>query len=76
MQEWYVRWIDEQVRQLTGPLGPEIKAMNLPKPSKYGGQDDLEKFNDWVSQSLKYYCMFKITRPDWDKAIPDYSWME
>ena len=67
MQERYARQIDEQVGQPTGPLGPEIKAMNLPKPSKYGGQDDLEKFDDWVSQLLKYYCMFKITGPDRDE---------
>ena len=67
MQERYVRQIDKQVRQPTGPLGPEIKAMNPPEPSKYGGQYNLEKFDDWVSQLLKFYCTFKITRPDWDK---------
>ena len=67
MQEWYVRWIDEQVRQPTGPLGPEIKVMNPLKPSKYEGQDDLKKFNDWVSQLLKYYYTFKITGLDWDE---------
>ena len=58
MQEWYVRWIDEQVRQPTGPLGPEIKVMNPLKPSKYGGQDDLEKFDDWISQLLKYVLSY------------------
>ena len=67
MQERYARRIDKQVRQLTGPLGPEIKVMNLPKPSKYGGQDDLKKFNDWISQLLKYYCTFKMTGLDWDE---------
>ena len=46
MQEQYTRQIDEQVGQPIGPLGPEIKAMNLPKPSKYGGQDDLKRFDD------------------------------
>ncbi|KAF8547828.1 hypothetical protein OG21DRAFT_1526896 [Imleria badia] len=49
-----------------GPVGPEIKAMNLPKPGKYGGQDDLEKFDDWVHQLLKYYRMFKVTGPNQD----------
>ena len=67
MQERYARRIDEQVGQPTGPLGPEIKVMNPPKPSKYGGQDDFEKSNDWVSQLLKYYCTFKITGPDRDE---------
>ena len=38
-----MRWIDEQVGQLTDPLGPEIKVMNPPKPSKYGGQDNLRQ---------------------------------
>ena len=37
--------------------------MNPPKPGKYGGQDDLKKFDDWISQLLKYFHMFKITRP-------------
>jgi hypothetical protein len=37
--------------------------MNPPKPGKYGGQDDLEKFDDWVSQLLKYFHTFKITGP-------------
>ena len=59
-----MRWIDKQVRQLTGPLGPEIKAMNPPKPSKYGGQDDLKRFDGWVSQLLKYYRTFKVTGLD------------
>ena len=36
--------------------------MNLPKPGKYGGQDDLEKFDEWLSHLLKYYCTFKVTR--------------
>ena len=64
MQEQYARQIGEQVGQPTGPLGSEIKAMNLPKPGKYRGQDDLEKFDDRVSQLFKYYCTFKITGPD------------
>ena len=41
--------------------------MNPPKPSKFGGQDDLKKFDDWVSHLLKYYRTFKITRPDQDQ---------
>jgi hypothetical protein len=37
--------------------------MNPPKPGKYGGQDDLEKFDNWISQLLKYFHTFKITGP-------------
>ena len=44
-----------------GPLGPEVKAMNLPKPGKYGGQDDMEKFDNWLTHLLKYFRTFKIT---------------
>ena len=64
MQQRYAQHIWEQVGQLTGPVGLEVKAMNLPKPKKYGGQDDLEKFDEWQSHLLKYYCTFKVTRPN------------
>ncbi|KAF8546417.1 hypothetical protein OG21DRAFT_1527849 [Imleria badia] len=50
-----------------GPVEPEIKVMNPPKPRNYRGQDDLEKFDDWVSQLLKYYHMFKVTGPNRDE---------
>ncbi|KAF8443733.1 hypothetical protein L210DRAFT_861970, partial [Boletus edulis BED1] len=60
----YAQCIWEQVGQATSPVGPEVKAMNLPKPGKYGGQDDLEKFDEWLSHLLKYYHTFKVTGPD------------
>ena len=41
--------------------------MNLPKPRKYGGQDDLEKFDKWLSHLLKYYHTFKVTGSNHDK---------
>ena len=59
--------IREQVGQPTGLVGLEVKAMNLPKPRKYGGQDDLEKFDEWLSHLLKYYRTFKITIPNRNK---------
>ena len=65
MQDRYAQQIDEQVGQQSGPLGPEIKAMDLPKPGKYGGQDDLKKIDDWVSQLLKYFRTSKITGLAW-----------
>ncbi|KAF8547066.1 hypothetical protein OG21DRAFT_1490545 [Imleria badia] len=67
MQLKYVRQIDEQVGLPMGPVGPEIKAMNPPKCGKYGGQDDLKRFDDWVSQLLKYYRMFTVTKPNRDE---------
>ncbi|KIN98792.1 hypothetical protein M404DRAFT_31118 [Pisolithus tinctorius Marx 270] len=39
----------------TGQLGPEVKAMGVPKPGKYKGQDDLEEFDNWLGQLLKYF---------------------
>ena len=44
-----------------GPLGPEVKVMSLPKPGKYGGQDDIKKFDNWLTQLLKYFRTFKVT---------------
>ena len=58
----YGQPIQEQVgKEPFGPLGPEVKAMSPPKPGKYGGQDDIEKFNDWLTQLLKYFRTFKVT---------------
>ena len=43
-----------------GPLGPEVKAMNPPKPEKYTGKDDIDKFDEWLVQLLAYFWIFKI----------------
>jgi len=58
----YSQHIREQVgNKPNGPLGPEVKVMNLPKLGKYGGQDNMEKFDNWLTQLLKYFRTFKIT---------------
>ena len=58
----YSQRIDEQVgEEPDGPLGPEVKAMNPPKPEKYAGEDDIDKFNEWLVQLLAYFRIFKIT---------------
>ena len=67
MQQRHAQCIWEQVGQLTGPVGPEVKVMNPPKPRKYGGQDDLAKFDKWLSHLLKYYRTFKVTGPNRNK---------
>ncbi|KIK22289.1 hypothetical protein PISMIDRAFT_102694 [Pisolithus microcarpus 441] len=67
MQNRYTQCIWEQVGLPTGQVGPEVKAMNLPKPGKYGGQDDLDKFDDWLGQIWKYFHTFKVTGPDRDE---------
>ena len=57
----YSQRIDEQVgKEPDGPLGPEVKAMNLPKPKKYADEDDIDKFNEWLAQLLVYFWIFKI----------------
>ncbi|KIK22837.1 hypothetical protein PISMIDRAFT_101728, partial [Pisolithus microcarpus 441] len=60
----YTQCIWEQVSLPTGQVGPEVKVMNPPMPGRYGNQDDLDKFNDWLGQILKYFCTFKVTGPD------------
>ena len=67
MQQQYAQCIQEQVGQPTDLVGLEVKVMNLPKPREYGGQDDLEKFNKWLSHLLKYYCTFKVTGSNHDE---------
>ena len=57
----YSQHIDEQVgEEPDGPLGPEVKVMNLPKPNKYVGEDDINKFDKWLVQLLTYFWIFKI----------------
>jgi hypothetical protein len=48
--------------------------MNMSKPGKYRGQDDLERFDDWVSQLLKYSGYLKspdLPRRRTESFIPD-----
>ena len=66
---------------MTGTLGSQCSVManafenkwarSLPKPGKYGGQDDIEKFDDWLTQLLKYFRTFKVTgyRRDVDHVL-------
>ncbi|KIN97515.1 hypothetical protein M404DRAFT_96431, partial [Pisolithus tinctorius Marx 270] len=74
----YAQRIWEQVGQPTGQLGPEVKAMGVPKPGKYKGQDDLKEFDNWLGQLLKYFCMFKVTGPDHDvdRVLYTYAYLE
>ncbi|KIO09248.1 hypothetical protein M404DRAFT_132109 [Pisolithus tinctorius Marx 270] len=78
MQNRYAQHIWEQVGQPTGQLGPKVKAMGVPKPGKYKGQDNLEEFNNWLGQLLKYFCMFKVTDPDCntDRVLYTYAYLE
>ena len=68
----YGQRIREQVgKEPFGPLGPEVKAMSPLKPGKYGGQDDIEKFDNWLTQLLKYFRTIKVTgyRRDTDHVL-------
>ena len=52
----YSQRIDKQVgEEPNRPLGPEVKAMNLPKPKKYAGKNDINKFDEWLVQLLAYF---------------------
>ncbi|KIO00643.1 hypothetical protein M404DRAFT_29338 [Pisolithus tinctorius Marx 270] len=74
----YAQRIWEQVGQPTGQLGPEVKAMGVPKPGKYKGQDDLKEFDNWLGQLLKYFHTFKVTGPDHDtdRVLYTYAYLE
>ena len=70
----YSQCIDEQVgEEPDGPLGPEVKAMNLPKPKKYAGEDDINKFDKWLVQLLAYFWIFKITGLRTDATRVQYT---
>ncbi|KIN96550.1 hypothetical protein M404DRAFT_162702 [Pisolithus tinctorius Marx 270] len=78
MQNRYAQHIWEQVGQPTGQLGPKVKAMGVPKPGKYKGQDDLKEFDNWLGQLLKYFHMFKVTGLDCnvDRVLHTYTYLE
>ena len=70
----YSQRIDEQVgEEPDGPLGPKVKAMNLPKPEKYVGEDDIDKFDEWLVQLLAYFRIFKITGLRTDATCVQYT---
>ena len=70
----YSQRIDKQVsEEPDGPLGPEVKAMNPPKPKKYAGKDDINKFDEWLVQLLAYFRIFKITGLHTDATRIQYT---
>ena len=70
----YSQRIDKQVgKEPDGPLGPKVKVMNLPKPEKYVGKDDIDKFDKWLVQLLAYFQIFKITGPCTDATCIQYT---
>lgn len=71
---YYSQCIDEQVgEESDGPLDPEIKAMSPPKPKKYTGKHDINKFDEWLVQLLMYSWIFKITGPCNDARHVQYT---
>ena len=52
--------------------------MSPPKPGKYGGQDDIKKFDNWLTQLLKYFRTFKVTRygRDMDRVLYTRLYLE
>ena len=70
----YSQCIDKQVgKEPDGPLGPKVKAINLPKPEKYVGEDDINKFNKWLMQLLAYFQIFKIMGLHTDATRVQYT---
>ena len=70
----YSQHIDEQVgEELNGPFSPEVKAINLPKPEKYMGEDNINKFNEWLVQLLTYFQIFKIMGSHTDATHSQYT---
>ena len=70
----YSQHIDKQVgEEPDGPLGPEVKAMNPLKPEKYAGEDDINKFDEWLVQLLAHFQIFKIMGPRTDATHVQYT---
>jgi len=59
----YRQCIYEAVSQPGDPAGPEVKSMKISQPKAYKGQDNIDIFDKWVNQILRWFRIYKVTGP-------------
>jgi len=67
----YRQRIYEAVSQPGDPAGPEVKSMKISQPKAYKGQDNINIFDEWVNQILRWFRIYKVTGPirDGDRVM-------
>ncbi|KIK10567.1 hypothetical protein PISMIDRAFT_20273 [Pisolithus microcarpus 441] len=55
------------------PAGPEVKAKKIAQPKYYKGQDDIDAFDKWVNQTLRWLKIYKVTGPGHDADRITYA---
>ncbi|KDQ49402.1 hypothetical protein JAAARDRAFT_51767 [Jaapia argillacea MUCL 33604] len=50
-----------------GIVTSNIKNLKLPPPRKYGGEDDIEVFKNWLRDLLHWLCLNGLAGPEHDK---------
>ena len=51
----YRQRVYEAVSQPGDPAGPEVKSMKISQPKAYKGQDNIDIFDEWVNQILRWF---------------------
>jgi len=67
----YRQRVYEAVSQPGDPAGPEVKSMKISQPKAYKGQDNIDIFDEWVNQILRWFRIYKVTGPihDGDRVM-------
>ncbi|KIK12765.1 hypothetical protein PISMIDRAFT_120298, partial [Pisolithus microcarpus 441] len=71
--EKYHQRIYKVVGHHTAPTGPEVKAIKIAQPKYYKGQDDIDTFDKWVNQTLRWLKIYKVTGPARDADCIMYA---
>ena len=64
--------IRDRVGYALEPL-PDIKNIRVSPPEKYGGDDDIEVFETWLSGLLRWFRVYNVTGPQKDSVRVDLS---
>jgi len=67
----YRQCVYEAVSQPGDPAGLEVKSMKISQPKAYKGQDNINIFDEWVNQILRWFRIYKVTGPirDGDRVM-------
>jgi len=69
----YRQCVYEAISQPGDPAGLEVKSMkiSISQPKAYKGQDNINIFDEWVNQILRWFRIYKVTGPihDGDRVM-------
>jgi len=65
IHEKYCKLIDRHMRKSTD--SGTTKSPKVPEPKAYSGEEDAEKFEGWLKNLLRWYCINKYCSMEHDK---------